>query len=56
MKVLLLNILLLSTALLSAQENFPVFGKDSTSIINLSEYLGYVKAFHPNSKTGQLNN
>ena len=54
MKVLLLNILLLSTALLSAQENFPVFGKDSTSIINLSEYLGYVKAFHPIVKQANL--
>ena len=51
---LLLNILLFSSVVLSAQESFPVFGKDSTSIISLSEYLGYIKAFHPIVKQANL--
>ncbi|GGZ83176.1 transporter [Algibacter mikhailovii] len=40
--------------ILSAQDNFPVFGKDSVSIIGLSEYLGYIKAFHPIVKQANL--
>ena len=54
MKVLILNILLLSTAILSAQDSIPVLGQDSTAIISLSEYLGYVKSFHPIVKQANL--
>lgn len=54
MKVFLLNILLLSTSILSAQESTPTLGQDSTAIISLSEYLGYVKSFHPIVKQANL--
>lgn len=54
MRLLILNILLLSSIMLQAQDRFPVFGQDSTSIISLSEYLGYVKAFHPIVKQANL--
>jgi outer membrane protein TolC len=54
MKALLLNIFLLSSVILAAQGTFPVFGQDSTSVIGLSEYLGYVKAFHPIVKQANL--
>jgi hypothetical protein len=47
MKVLLLSILLLSTTILRAQESIPNLTQDSIAIISLSEYLGYVKSFHP---------
>ena len=54
MKALLLNIFLLSSVILNAQDTFPVFSEDSTSVIGLSEYLGYVKAFHPIVKQANL--
>ncbi|WP_298534616.1 TolC family protein [uncultured Algibacter sp.] len=54
MRLLILNILLLLSSTLWAQDSFPVFGKDSTSVISLSEYLGYVKAFHPIVKQANL--
>lgn len=46
MRVNLLNILLLFSGLVAAQ--------DSTSVISLSEYLGYVKSFHPIVKQANL--
>ncbi|PWH83216.1 transporter [Algibacter marinivivus] len=46
MRVILLNILLFFSCLVSAQ--------DSTSVITLSEYLGYVKSFHPIVKQANL--
>ncbi len=46
MRVILLNIFLVFSSLVSAQ--------DSTSIITLSEYLGYVKSFHPIVKQANL--
>ena len=54
MKVLLLNILLLSTTILRAQESIPNLTQDSIAIISLSEYLGYVKSFHPIVKQANL--
>lgn len=46
MRVLILSILLCFSGLVSAQ--------DSTSVISLSEYLGYVKSFHPIVKQANL--
>lgn len=46
MKYLFLSILLTITSYLNAQ--------DSTSVISLSEYLGYVKSFHPIVKQANL--
>ncbi|MFL1012338.1 TolC family protein [Flavisericum labens] len=46
MRILLLNITLLFSLVLYAQ--------DSTSVISLSEYLGYVKAYHPIVKQANL--
>ncbi|WP_298238906.1 TolC family protein [uncultured Algibacter sp.] len=46
MRVILLHIALLFSGLVSAQ--------DSTSVITLSEYLGYVKSFHPIVKQANL--
>ncbi len=46
MRITLLSILLCFSGLVSAQ--------DSTSIISLSEYLGYVKSFHPIVKQANL--
>ena len=46
MKIILLNISLFFSSVLMAQ--------DSTSIISLSEYLGYVKTFHPVVKQANL--
>ncbi|MEP1489669.1 MAG: TolC family protein [Algibacter sp.] len=46
MRVTLLSILLCLSCLVSAQ--------DSTSVISLSEYLGYVKSFHPIVKQANL--
>jgi outer membrane protein TolC len=54
MKVLLLSILLLSTTILRAQESIPNLTQDSIAIISLSEYLGYVKSFHPIVKQANL--
>lgn len=46
MRAFLLSILLCISGLVSAQ--------DSTSVISLSEYLGYVKSFHPIVKQANL--
>ncbi|MGK0252594.1 MAG: outer membrane protein TolC [Mariniflexile sp.] len=46
MRILLLNIMLLLSGIAMAQ--------DSTSVITLSEYLGYVKTFHPIVKQANL--
>jgi outer membrane protein TolC len=46
MRITILYILLSFSSLLSAQ--------DSTSVISLSEYLGYVKSFHPIVKQANL--
>ena len=46
MRVILFNIILFCSGLVSAQ--------DSTSVITLSEYLGYVKSFHPIVKQANL--
>jgi hypothetical protein len=46
MRILLLNIMLLWSGIAMAQ--------DSTSVITLSEYLGYVKTFHPIVKQANL--
>ena len=46
MRFILLNIVLLISFIVSAQ--------DSTSVISLSEYLGYVKTFHPVVKQANL--
>ncbi|KAB1069108.1 TolC family protein [Tamlana haliotis] len=46
MKAFLLHILLLTSALLAAQ--------DSTKVISLPEYLGYVKSYHPVVKQANL--
>ncbi|MEC3908305.1 TolC family protein [Tamlana sp. 2201CG12-4] len=46
MRTFLLNILLLTSSFLFAQ--------DSTFVISLSEYLGYVKSFHPIVKQANL--
>ncbi|MEW4924812.1 TolC family protein [Algibacter sp. 2305UL17-15] len=46
MRVILVSIALLFTGLISAQ--------DTTSVISLSEYLGYVKSFHPIVKQANL--
>lgn len=46
MRIIILIIILCFSSLVSAQ--------DSTSVISLSEYLGYVKAFHPIVKQANL--
>lgn len=46
MKITLLSILICFSGFISAQ--------DSTSVISLSEYLGYVKSFHPIVKQANL--
>ncbi|MDG1729210.1 MAG: TolC family protein [Algibacter sp.] len=46
MRLIILSIILFFSGLVSAQ--------DSTSVISLSEYLGYVKAFHPIVKQANL--
>lgn len=46
MRIIILSIILCFNSLASAQ--------DSTSVISLSEYLGYVKAFHPIVKQANL--
>jgi len=46
MRIIILSVLLCFNGLVSAQ--------DSTSVISLSEYLGYVKSFHPIVKQANL--
>jgi outer membrane protein TolC len=46
MRLIILSVLLCFNSLISAQ--------DSTSVISLSEYLGYVKSFHPIVKQANL--
>ena len=46
MRLRILSIMLLLSSIVTAQ--------DSTTVINLSEYLGYVKTFHPIVKQANL--
>ena len=46
MKVIILGILLFISGIVSAQ--------DTTSVISLAEYLGYVKTYHPIVKQANL--